>query len=106
MGMGRFIRIATCLSTAVALAACSAQRWVHADRDAAATEAALAECIAREARHTTQVTVPVFTRTRDGRTETMFVPDRFVAPGYDRASRMYGQGFVRAPRAAADASNR
>ncbi len=106
MRIGRLIRIAICLATATALAACSAQRWAHAERDAAATEAALAECIAREARHTTHVTVPVFTRTRDGRMETMFVPDRFVAPGYDRASCMHGQGFVRVPSVAADASNR
>jgi len=38
--------------------------------------------------------------------ETMFVPDRFVAPGYDRTSCMHGQGFVRVPNVAADASNR
>jgi hypothetical protein len=106
MGMRRLIRIAVCLATAAALAACSAQRWVHAERDAAATEAALADCIAREARHTTQVTVPVFTSTRDGRVETMFVPDRFVAPGFDRASCMRSQGFVRVPNAAADAWSR
>ena len=79
---------------------------MHADGDASATEATLADCIAREARHTTQVTVPVFTRTRDGRVETMFLPDRFVATGYDRTSCMRGQGFVRVPNVAANASNR
>jgi hypothetical protein len=84
----------------------SAQRWAHADRDTAATEAALADCIAREARHTTQVTVPVFTRTRDGRMETMFVLNRFVEPDFERSICMRGQGFVRVPGAAADASNR
>ena len=106
MWMERLLRFSLYLATAAALAACSAQRWVHADRDTAATEAALANCIAREARHTTQATVPVFTRSRDGRRETMFVPDRFAASGYGRTSCMRGQGFVRVPGAVADASNR
>jgi hypothetical protein len=106
MGMRLLIRVAACLATAAALAACGAQRWVHADRDAGASKAALADCLAREARHTTHVIVPVFTRTRDGRMETMFVPDRFVALGHDRASCMRSQGFVRVLDAAADASNR
>jgi hypothetical protein len=38
--------------------------------------------------------------------KTMFVADRFVAPGFDRTSCMRGQGFVRVLGAAADESNR
>ncbi len=104
--------LAFCGAFCLVLAACGTHRWERAATDPAETEAALARCIAREAENTQHVTVPVFTRTRDGRMETLFVPDRFVAPGYARDKCMRDQGFAPAtneasgPREITNSSNR
>jgi len=93
----RILLLASCAALCLAIAGCGTHRWERAATDPAATEAALARCIAREAENTQRMNVPVFTRTRDGRMETLIVADRYVSPGYDRNTCMRDLGFVRVP---------
>lgn len=82
---------------AATLAACGAYRWDRPGTDRAAAEAELARCVARENANSQRVNVPYQSRTRDGRTETLFMPDRIVEPGFDRDTCMRAQGFVHVP---------
>jgi hypothetical protein len=82
---------------AAMLAGCGAYRWDRPGADRAAVEAELARCVSRENENSQRVNVPYQSRTRDGRTEILYIPDRFVETGFDRDTCMRAQGFVRVP---------
>lgn len=89
-----FYTLAIC--AAPSLGGCTVDTWLRAETDAAATDAALAACIAYERENAQTVLIPQTFRARDGSAATYFFPERLPVAGRDRAACMRAQGFVRA----------
>jgi hypothetical protein len=77
-----------------ALAGCAGGPWIRADTSMAEVESNLAECAAFEHANAQTVLVPQTFKSRDGSSVTYFFPQKFPAPGRDRAACMRQRGFV------------